>query len=348
MSSDRSRLAALPARYGALVLPVLVAVAMSACSGSPSGTTPASPDHTSAAVTPEPTPAGPTPIAIAKQDPEPPLTLLWDKAGATPNAGETSVVAVAPGGNVWAVSARDAVIWEFKPDGTYVGSHGSAGHGEGQFTFLDRSGNPWGGIAFAKDGSFVVSDAGNTRVQMFDKTGGFVRVIGKFGTGDGEFAQPVGVAIDAQGNVLVADGNRNDIQEFGPDGSFIRKVAGGLDYGTAPVPWLTVDPAGNILTTVGRTIVELTPNGERVAAFDLSAYGYPGGIATDANGNIWATINSAINPSTKPGPLIEFDPHGKVLHVWPATGDEIALDPAGTAVYQALFTAPNVQKYALP
>ena len=46
---------------------------------------------------------------------------------------------------------------------------------------------------------------------------------GKFGTGDGEFDRPRGIAVDSDGNVYVADSGNNRIQKFSSTGVFLDK-----------------------------------------------------------------------------------------------------------------------------
>ena len=46
---------------------------------------------------------------------------------------------------------------------------------------------------------------------------------GSFGSGDGQFNFPNGVAVDPSGNVYVADAYNNRIQKFTGSGAFITK-----------------------------------------------------------------------------------------------------------------------------
>jgi tripartite motif-containing protein 71 len=62
-----------------------------------------------------------------------------------------------------------------------------------------------------------VSDYNNHRVQKFDSEGNFITKWGSKGTGDGEFVNPNGIAMDSSGNVYVADAGNNRIQVFAPD-----------------------------------------------------------------------------------------------------------------------------------
>ena len=46
---------------------------------------------------------------------------------------------------------------------------------------------------------------------------------GKFGTGDGEFNLPCGIAVDSNNNIYVSDTANHRIQKFDINGDFIRK-----------------------------------------------------------------------------------------------------------------------------
>jgi sugar lactone lactonase YvrE len=340
------------------VIPLLVGACAGAGGASTAPSSAATQDHSTAATSapglPPTTPPtiaatpGPTRVNVPVVAAEAPLKLLWEKAGTTPNAGATSAVAVAPDGRVYAISAKDGVIWVFTPDGTFVKSIGSLGSGPGQFNVADAKGNVWGWIAFAPDGSYYVTDAFNYRVEVFDRSDTFVRAFGSFGTGDGQFANPVGIALDPNANVYVADGSRDDIQEFGPDGAFIKTFARRVGFSNSQAPAIAIDPSGNVFAAIGRSIAKYAPDGTVLAIFNLMVYGYPDGFVADSHGNLWIPIDSTSNGHAKPAYLVELDPTGAVLHVWPPTGDLAALEPTGSAIYMAYFQAANVQKYELP
>ena len=75
--------------------------------------------------------------------------------------------------------------------------------------------NPWG-IALDVNGDVYVSDAGNHRIEKFDREGNFITQWGGFGNGDGQFNFPYGIAVGPRGSVFVVDSANSRIQQFMP------------------------------------------------------------------------------------------------------------------------------------
>jgi tripartite motif-containing protein 71 len=68
-----------------------------------------------------------------------------------------------------------------------------------------------------------VVDQGNNRIQKFDGAGSFLAKWGTLGSGDGEFNNPVSIAVDDKGDVYVTDYGNNRIQKFDNNGNFLLK-----------------------------------------------------------------------------------------------------------------------------
>ena len=66
---------------------------------------------------------------------------------------------------------------------------------------------------------------GNHRVQVFTLDGDFVRIIGRQGSGVGEFKRPLGIALDDFGNVVVVDEGNNRLQIFNSDFTYNSKIS---------------------------------------------------------------------------------------------------------------------------
>lgn len=68
----------------------------------------------------------------------------------------------------------------------------------------------------SRNGDIYVVDSGNNRVQRFNSEGKFLSEFGHFGSEDGNFSSPWGIAVDKNGFVYVADSKNSRIQKFMP------------------------------------------------------------------------------------------------------------------------------------
>lgn len=79
------------------------------------------------------------------------------------------------------------------------------------------------GVAVDAEGFVYVTDAGNHRVQKFNRDGSFMLQWGKKGNGSGEFIKPTGIAIGPDGTVYVSDYFADTIQRFTQEGQFLGR-----------------------------------------------------------------------------------------------------------------------------
>jgi len=71
------------------------------------------------------------------------------------------------------------------------------------------------GIGIDSDGYVYVSEGyPNYRIQKFDSEGNFITKWGSEGSGDGQFKEPLNIAVDSLGNVYIADAYNQHIQVF--------------------------------------------------------------------------------------------------------------------------------------
>ena len=85
-------------------------------------------------------------------------------------------------------------------------------------------------VAWDSSGNIFVADGiGNARVAKFTPDGVFVKSWGSRGTGDSQFHEAHGIAVDANGNVYVADRGNHRIQVFDNDGNFKSSITSGGD-----------------------------------------------------------------------------------------------------------------------
>jgi len=68
-----------------------------------------------------------------------------------------------------------------------------------------------------------VAEYFNDRIQVFSLDGQSKRLIGKSGSGPGEFNAPGGVAVATNGDLLIADFYNQRIQQLKADGSFVHQ-----------------------------------------------------------------------------------------------------------------------------
>jgi DNA-binding beta-propeller fold protein YncE len=57
------------------------------------------------------------------------------------------------------------------------------------------------------DGSVLVTDSGNHRIQRFDRDGRLLGQWGEQGSDDGQFNRPGGIALGPRGVVYITDGD---------------------------------------------------------------------------------------------------------------------------------------------
>ncbi|MGD9345129.1 MAG: PEGA domain-containing protein [Candidatus Aminicenantes bacterium] len=121
------------------------------------------------------------------------------------NMGLPVDVAVGPDDSVWVIDKIR--VYEYSPEGTFLGSWGERGSRDGEF------GNPKA-IDIDKNGFIYIADGANNRIQKFDRDGKFITKWGESGSGVGRFATPSGIAVDKDGLVYVADSMNHRIQVF--------------------------------------------------------------------------------------------------------------------------------------
>ena len=104
-------------------------------------------------------------------------------------------------------------VYKYQTDGTFEGTIGAQGSGDGEFN------NP-SGIGFDSEGNIYVADEENHRVQIFDADGNYINSWGTNGSSDGQFISPKGLVVDCTDNVHVIDGTGR-LQKFKSDGTFV-------------------------------------------------------------------------------------------------------------------------------
>jgi len=200
-------------------------------------------------------------------------------------------------------------VQAFEPDGDFLWALRAYGTEQGgQFRYPT-------GVEVSDNGIYVM-DAGNDRIQQFDKTTRtFVRMWGKNVGGDGtdgvdvctsaaachqgeegsepgEFINANGIAIDPTGNVFVGDFVLGTVQKFTSTGSYLTRLEG-----FSAISDVGVDPGGRLHVIAGRSgqddqVWVYDANLQQVDSFgplgaDDGELGRPVGLDWDAKGYLY-------------------------------------------------------------
>lgn len=155
-------------------------------------------------------------------------------------------------------------------------------------------------VAVDARGRIWATDTGHDRIVVYDASGEFLFETGEEGSGDGQFNEPVGIAIDDRaGAVYVADMENARVVVLDLDGRFIRSfpVEGWGGRLAIDKPYLTVLRDGRIalsLPTLNAVRV-YTPDGTvageiRPADVPLQR---PYGVVEAADGKLWVVEGGA-------------------------------------------------------
>jgi len=186
-------------------------------------------------------------------------------------------VAVGADGTIYVADSRNHRIQQFSRDGEPLNTWGSfadaaTGNAPGG-TFNE----PWD-LAVGPDGSVLVADTWNHRVQRFSADGEFLAMWGFFGAGEAPeaFWGPRSVAVSADGRVFVTDTGNKRIVVFTLDGEFVTEFGEvGFSPGQFDEPvGLALDGLGQLFVadTWNQRIQVLTTDGIPIRNWELFAW----------------------------------------------------------------------------
>ena len=240
-------------------------------------------------------------------------------------------VVVGPQDNVY-VSDYSGISM-YAPDGTFIETwNAAASYGMD----VDSRGNVYT-LGYVKYESWEDREIG---VQKYTPDGILMDEWGSRGTGDGQFGQFGGIAVDDQDNVYVADGGNDRIQKFSSEGAFLSKWTGHTD---SPEE-IAVDSRGHIYLGDDHRILEFTNGGGFVG--QQTGFSKVGGISVDAQDNLYVA-------DFWDDRVEKFAPDGSFVTGWGVEGEgdgqfngpaQAAVDSGGNA-YVVDYWNDRVQKF---
>lgn len=211
---------------------------------------------------------------------------------------------------------KGSAVFKFSPDGRLLltlGKPGVQGDPPGALTeptvvLTD----PANGDVYVAESHTDVNDPHLVgRISVFDKTGKFLRVIGRTGLGPGEFRTPHGLAWDSQGRLIVADRHNHRIQILTKSGNYLGEL-----HEFSRASGLAIDASDTLYVSDSESDPRVHP-------------GWLRGIRIG---------------SLRDGHVTMFIPPHRTEMPEGAMGEGIAVDPAGN-IYTAEANLRGVTKY---
>lgn len=245
---------------------------------------------------------------------------------------------------------------EKEPGYGFVAAWGEIGIGPGEF-------NDPTGIAVTEHEVFV-SDARNSRIQVFDFEGNFKRQFGAAGKEPGQLGRPMNLTI-AAGELFVADYWNDRIEVFALEGTHRRTIGhSGSGPGEFDAPGgAAVAPNGDLFVAdfYNQRIQQLHPDGKfvcqwgetRKAGIWAGKFNYPTDVTLGPDGSLYVAdgYNDRVQVFSRDGDFshkwggpFAMDISGSFTG-WFATVTSITVDKTGN-VFVADFYNHRIQKFS--
>jgi len=226
---------------------------------------------------------------------------------------------------LWQKDAKFETTSGYTLQGQWGDALGFPSDADGQFW------NPQGvaidGLTVDRPGDFYVADTGNHRIQKFQRFSNgiaFVTKWGSFGHGDGQFWEPVSVAVDGLGNVYVADLLNDRIQKFNSNGAYLTQW-----QSSRPID-VEVGPQNNVYVANSGSIQKFDSNGTFIGTIGtwnsdrggrdiLGKFRSLVGIAVADDGKIYAADNDA--DFSGKDMIHSYHPNGTPINSWLIAGN---------------------------
>ncbi|TAN42814.1 MAG: 6-bladed beta-propeller [Nitrospirae bacterium] len=189
------------------------------------------------------------------------------------------------------------------------------------------------GIAADNENRVYVTDSGQNRVVVFEKSG---KYLFSFGTAK-QFSKPSGIAVnDQEGKVYISDQKNHKIYAFSKKGDFLFEIGkeGEKDGEFNAPTHICVDNKNKLYVTdsLNFRVQIFDSNGKFISKFGqigdgLGMFARPRGVAVDSEGNIYVVDAAFANVQI-------FDQKGNILMFFGGSGWEPGkfLFPAGISI----------------
>ena len=164
-------------------------------------------------------------------------------------------------GDIYVADAAQNAIYKFSPVGKPLA-----------FWKKHRGRNPdeWNGpetFAVRADGTLVIEDSRNQRVDVMSPSGKDLYIVGSRGIGPGQIKSGAGIAVDSAGNIYFTDWGLHRILKFDASGHLLSAIPRHVDpqfFGEGPAG-LSIDKQGNFYTVDGLSILKFSPDARVLA-----------------------------------------------------------------------------------
>lgn len=176
-------------------------------------------------------------------------------------------VAVDSADNIYVTDITQSRVQKFDSEGNFLMTWGTAGMGNGEFNApewitIDSNDKVYVGEYFTSDHGIGLTP--NSRVQVFNTDGTYVRTIGSFGEGASQLWDTAGIAVDNTANrVYVGNRNSHSIKVYtATDGSYLETIG---SYGSDVAKFTVL--GGLAINPVTSTITVADTENHRVQSF---------------------------------------------------------------------------------
>jgi sugar lactone lactonase YvrE len=179
-------------------------------------------------------------------------------------------------------SSNDRIV-KYDPSGIFLDVLAGFGSNPGDIV------NPTS-IAIAPNGNIYVVENGAAsslanEISYYDSGGAFLGSWGAYGIGNGQFKNPLDIAIDSVGNVYVADNVNDRIQKFASNGVWLNSWAVNNPTGVA------VDGSDTVWVVTANTVKSYNTSGGLLGSFgSTNAYS----VAAGPTGDLWVSASSGV------------------------------------------------------